>query len=88
MTEHLSLGNLRAMRITSVRLVLLTIWFAAALHGQQDAKDLLANVSGKVIESVDRLPRYVCTQTIEFAGATPGYVVPVGMESSWVTETR
>jgi len=38
-----------------------------AVRGQEDPKDLLVQVSRKVIETMNALPRYVCTQTVERA---------------------
>jgi hypothetical protein len=45
--------------------LLLVFSVAAGIRAQQDPKDLLAKVSRRVMESVDRLPEYVSTETIE-----------------------
>lgn len=38
---------------------------AAGLHAQPDPGDLLQRVTKKVLETVGRLPKYMCTQTID-----------------------
>src|SRR5580658_9418605 len=38
---------------------------AACLQAQPDPGDLLQRVTRKVLETVGRLPRYMCTQTID-----------------------
>lgn len=47
-----------------------TLWLlvavpAAPVNGQDDPTDLLRSVSRKVIETVNRLPKYVCTLTVD-----------------------
>ena len=39
--------------------------FAASVWAQEDPKDLLLKVRAKVTQTVNRLPRYLCTQTID-----------------------
>lgn len=50
---------------STLRCALLMGCAAATLIAQQDGTDLLARVTRRVMESVDRLPRYMCTQTVE-----------------------
>ncbi len=38
---------------------------AAGLQGQQDPMDLLRKVQAKVSDSINRLPRYMCTETVD-----------------------
>jgi hypothetical protein len=41
------------------------------LHAQPDPGDLLQRVTRKVLETVDRLPKYMCTQTIDRSQYNP-----------------
>ncbi len=45
--------------------LLLLFSFAASMHAQQDPRELLVSVRDKAMQTVDRLPRYMCTQTID-----------------------
>lgn len=45
--------------------VLLAAGIAAVLRAQQDPMDLLRLVQAKVADSLDRVPRYMCTETID-----------------------
>jgi hypothetical protein len=47
--------------------LLLLCSFAASIHAQQDPRELLVSVRQKVMQTVDRLPRYMCTLTIDRA---------------------
>jgi hypothetical protein len=38
---------------------------AVTLHAQTDAQEILLNARQKILESVDRLPHYMCTETVE-----------------------
>jgi hypothetical protein len=44
---------------------LLALSFAAGLQAQQDPTDLFLRVRARIEESLDRLPNYMCTQTID-----------------------
>jgi hypothetical protein len=44
---------------------LLAFSIATCMRAQQDPMDLLRRVQAKVVDSLDRLPRYMCTQTID-----------------------
>jgi hypothetical protein len=44
---------------------LLVFGIASGVYAQQDPKDLLAQVGRRITDSVDRLPRYISTETIE-----------------------
>jgi hypothetical protein len=46
---------------------LLALGIAAAINAQQDPMDLLRRVQAKVSDSIDRLPRYMCTETVDRA---------------------
>jgi hypothetical protein len=50
---------------------LLLCCLAARLHAQPDPGDLLQRVTRKVLETVDRLPKYMCTQTIDRSQYNP-----------------
>jgi len=45
--------------------LLLVCGLAFSLQAQQDPGDLLLKVRGRVRDSIDRLPKYMCTQTID-----------------------
>jgi len=45
--------------------LLLVCGLAVSLAAQPDPRDLLLKVSGRVKDSIDRLPKYMCTQTID-----------------------
>jgi len=45
--------------------LLLVCGLAFSLQAQQDPRDLLLKVRGRVRDSIDRLPKYMCTQTID-----------------------
>jgi hypothetical protein len=45
--------------------LLLLLGAAARLPGQDDSRDLLLRVRQSVMDTVERLPKYVCTQTID-----------------------
>src|ERR1017187_1429622 len=45
--------------------LLLVCGLAFSLQAQQDPTDLLLKVRGRVKDSVNRLPKYMCTQTID-----------------------
>src|SRR5450759_1035559 len=47
------------------RQLLLLAGLAARLMAQPDPSELLLRVREKVLHTVDRLPRYLCTQTID-----------------------
>src|SRR5580658_1284878 len=51
--------------------LLLVFSAAAILRAQQDPADLLRLVEAKVSESLDRLPRYMCTLTIDRTVSSP-----------------
>ena len=44
--------------------VLLMVWLAAPAIAQTDARGLLLKIRDNVLHTLDRLPRYMCTQTI------------------------
>jgi hypothetical protein len=44
---------------------LLAFSVATGLRAQQDPMDLLRRVQARVVDSLDRLPRYMCTQTVD-----------------------
>ncbi len=44
--------------------LLLLLGAAVRLQGQDDSRDLLRRVSQNVVDTIERLPKYVCTQTI------------------------
>jgi hypothetical protein len=44
---------------------LLAFSIATAVRAQQDPMDLLRRVQARIADSLDRLPRYMCTQTID-----------------------
>ena len=43
----------------------LAFTFAALMQARQDPTDLLRLVKSKIGESLDRLPRYMCTETVD-----------------------
>jgi hypothetical protein len=45
--------------------LILLAGLAARLMAQPDPSELLLRVREKVMHTVDRLPRYLCTQTID-----------------------
>jgi hypothetical protein len=45
--------------------LLLVCGLAVSLQAQQDPGDLLLQVRNRVKDSIDRLPKYICTQTID-----------------------
>jgi len=45
--------------------LLLLCSLALSLRAQEDPRDLLAMVRGRLEDTIKRLPRYICTQTIE-----------------------
>lgn len=51
--------------------LLLLFSFAASMQAQQDPRDLLVSVRDKAMQTVDRLPRYMCTQTVDRAQYEP-----------------
>ena len=53
------------------RQLLLLAALAAHLMAQPDPSELLLRVREKVLHTVDRLPRYMCTQTIDRAQYEP-----------------
>src|ERR1700689_2469245 len=62
-----------AMRISKALLLLLA---SLGVQAQDNPNDLLMRVSEKILDSVNRLPKYVCTLTIDRAvyqtgGGTP-----------------
>ena len=44
--------------------LLLMIWLAAPAIAQTDPSEFLLQMRDKVLHTLDRLPRYMCTQTI------------------------
>ena len=50
---------------------LLTFCIAAVMQAQQDPANLLRLVQSKVADTLDRIPRYMCTQTIDRAQYEP-----------------
>jgi len=53
-----------------------TVWSACVLlQAQQDSKALLARVRERVLATVDRLPNYMCTQTINRAQYAPVKII-------------
>ena len=44
---------------------LLAFTIATGVWAQQDPMDLLRLVQARIADSLDRLPRYTCTQTID-----------------------
>jgi hypothetical protein len=58
------------------RLILFGV-FSLYLHAQQDPKDLILAVQEKINATTERLPRYMCTQTIDRQQYEPDRPVPV-----------
>lgn len=52
------------MYAQTMRLLLLLVGFAALLPAEQDRMDLLEQVRARVLDSLRRLPKYMCTQSI------------------------
>jgi len=50
-----------------MRRLLLWVALAASLRAQPDPAELLLRVRDRVLNTVDRLPRYLCTQTVDRA---------------------
>lgn len=48
-----------------MRKLLLMAALAYSLRAQPDPADLLLRVRDKVTQTLDRLPRYLCTQTVD-----------------------
>src|ERR1700722_3105788 len=46
------------------RRILMLCCLVVCLHAQPDPSDLLRRVTEKALETVSRLPKYMCTQTI------------------------
>src|SRR5437868_14750234 len=73
--------------LTDMRLVLAALAFATVIHAQDLAeqdkptsdnpRDLLLRVRDKVLDTVDRLPRYMCTQTIDRFRYEPATILEV-----------
>jgi hypothetical protein len=56
-----------------LRLVKLLLYrCAASVQAQEDPIELLLRIRGKVMETVNRLPKYMCTQTIDRKRSEPG----------------
>lgn len=61
-------GAVREYTVFNMRLrFLLALAIATGLQAQQDPMDLLRRVQAKVSDSIDRLPRYMCTETVDRA---------------------
>jgi len=60
-TADIFYRSVRGMRVKSLFLCGVIV----CLHAQPDPGDLLQRVTRKVLETVDRLPKYMCTQTID-----------------------
>jgi hypothetical protein len=58
---------------------LLLSLFGTPLAAQQNPNELLSRVSRKIVETVNRLPKYVCTQTVERKQSAPA--APAGGKS-------
>jgi hypothetical protein len=58
----------------------LVFWavLATSLHAQSDPGDLLLRVRDKVLNTVDRLPRYLCTQTVDREQYEPSGITGAG----------
>jgi hypothetical protein len=41
------------------------LFSVAALHGEDDPKHILLRVRRTVVDTIERLPRYACTQTVD-----------------------
>lgn len=57
--------------------LLLMIWLAAPAIAQTDPSEFLLQIRDKVLHTLDRLPRYMCTQTInrsQYEPDRPAYV--------------
>ena len=57
------------------RQLLLLVGLAAGAMAQPDPSELLLRVREKVLHTVDRLPRYLCTQTIDRSQYEPDRIV-------------
>src|SRR5579871_5214955 len=60
-----------------MRNLLLLAAVARVLAAQPDPSDLLVRVREKVLNTVDRLPRYLCTQTIDRSQFEPDRAVHI-----------
>lgn len=49
----------------AARAILLWVGFAAACLAQQDPVELLAQIRQQVVAGISRLPRYMCTETVD-----------------------
>ena len=58
-----------------MRRLLLWVALAASLRAQPDPAELLLRVRDRVLNTVDRLPRYLCTQTVDRAQYEPSGIV-------------
>ena len=73
-TEKINIGRFVNMR--RVTRYCCTVWSACVLlQGQQDPKVLVARVRERVLATVDRLPNYMCTQTIDRAQYEPVKII-------------
>ena len=52
--------------------LLMACGIAACMSAQEDPIELLLRIRGKVMETVNRLPKYMCTQTIDRMRSEPG----------------
>src|ERR1700733_2749387 len=66
----------------------LFVSLSVALLAQDDPQDLLMRVSQRIRDTVDRLPKYVCTLTIDRAEYQPNSVLPTYSCDSLVAEKR
>jgi hypothetical protein len=66
----------------------LFVSLSVALLAQDDPQDLLMRVSQRIRDTVDRLPKYVCTLTIDRAEYQPNSVLPNYSCDSLVAEKR
>jgi hypothetical protein len=51
--------------MAAVRILLIGAVLAASLHAQPDPAAVLLRVRDRVLNTLDRLPRYLCTQTVD-----------------------
>src|SRR5882757_4620422 len=65
---HFSSGRFLAkLQAIPVPRFMLAFTFAALMPAQQEPTELLRLVRTKIADSLDRLPRYMCTQTVDRA---------------------
>jgi hypothetical protein len=57
-----------------MKAILLWAAFAAACEAQQDPVDLLTQIRHRVIAGISRLPRYMCTETVDRSSFRPDEV--------------